>query len=167
MSSDEIPVTVRPATIADASEVADIWYHGWRDGHLGHVPDELLAVRTEESFHVRAPQRIGDTVVADVNDAVAGFVTVVGDEVEQVYVAGPHRGTGVAAVLLGEAERQVGRNGHQRAWLAVAAGNERARRFYQRNGWSDEGPFDYAAASDSGPITVPCRRYVKQVQPHR
>jgi GNAT superfamily N-acetyltransferase len=163
VSNDEAPVTVRPATIADANEVADIWYHGWRDGHLGHVPDELATVRTEDSFHVRAPQRVGDTVVADVNDAVAGFVMVVGDEVEQVYVAGRHRGTGVAAVLLAEAERQVRRNGHQRAWLAVAAGNERARRFYQRNGWADEGPFDYAAAGDSGPITVACHRYVKHV----
>ena len=72
------------------------------------------------------------------------------------------RGTGVAAALLGEAERQVRANGHPRAWLAVVAGNVRARAFYERSGWRDEGPFDYAAAADV-PISVPCRRYAKRL----
>jgi GNAT superfamily N-acetyltransferase len=102
-------------------------------------------------------------VVAIVDDAVAGFVMVVDDEVEQVYVSIDHRGTGVAAVLLAEAERLVEVNGHARAWLAVVAGNARARRFYQRNGWTDEGLFAYPAASATGPIPVPCHRYVKRV----
>jgi hypothetical protein len=45
------------------------------------------------------------------------------------------------------------------AWLAVVPGNARARRFYERSGWADDGGFDYVA----GEITVPCRRYVKRV----
>jgi GNAT superfamily N-acetyltransferase len=143
--------------------VATIWYDGWRDGHLGHIPGELLAARTEESFGIRAAQRTGDTTVATIDETVAGFVMVVGDEVEQVYVSAHHRGSAVAAVLLAEAERLVAVNGHQRAWLAVVAGNTRARKFYQRNGWADEGPFDYLAAGACGPIPVPCRRYTKQV----
>jgi GNAT superfamily N-acetyltransferase len=141
--------------------VAEIWYRGWRDGHLGHVPDALLAARTRGSFESRARQRVADTVVAIVEDAVAGFVMVAGDEVEQVYVAARRRGTGVADVLLAEAERLVAMNGHARAWLAVVAGNTRARRFYERRGWADEGPFDYHAAGGTGPILVPSHRYVK------
>jgi GNAT superfamily N-acetyltransferase len=160
-------VTLRRASAADAESVARIWYAGWRDGHLGHIPAALLAVRTQESFAVRAAQRVPDTTVAIVNDAVAGFVMVVGDEVEQVYVDSQHRGTGVAARLLAEAERLVAGNGHDRAWLAVVAGNSRARRFYERSGWHDEGPFEYAAATAAGPIAVPCQRYVKPVQPKR
>jgi GNAT superfamily N-acetyltransferase len=88
---------------------------------------------------------------------------VVDDEVEQVYVSSRHRGTGVAAALLGEAERRVRTNGHERAWLAVVAGNARARRFYERMGWTDEGAFDYPAASTGGTIPVPCVRYVRQL----
>jgi hypothetical protein len=88
---------------------------------------------------------------------------VVGGEVEQVYVAATYRGTGVAGMLLTEAERLVGMHGHDRAWLAVAAGNARARQFYERQGWSDEGPFDYPAEGPDGPIPVPCHRYVKPV----
>lgn len=163
MSDGEEAVTLRPAVDDDARAVAAIWHLGWRDGHLGHVPDALVAVRTEESFGTRAAERVGDTVVAVVGDSVAGFVMVVGDEVEQVYVSEHHRGTGVAAALLAEATRLVQANGFDQAWLAVAAGNARARRFYVRNGWTDEGPFDYPAATESGPIPVPCHRYVTQV----
>jgi hypothetical protein len=43
------------------------------------------------------------------------------------------------------------------------AGNGRARRFYERDGWIDQGPIDYPAVSDRGPISVPSRRYVKRV----
>lgn len=156
-------VRLRPAEPADADEVAEIWRVGWRDGHLGYVPDELLVARTDESFGVRAAQRVDDTVVAIVDEAVAGFIMVVDDEVEQVYVSAPHRGTGVAAVLLAEAERIVASSGYEQAWLAVVAGNIRARRFYERNGWHDDGPFDYSAASASGPMTVPSHRYVKNL----
>ena len=163
MSTTDEGVTVRPASPGDAQDVARIWYDGWRDGHLGHVPDELLAVRTPESFEERASQRVTDTAVALVGNMVAGFVMVVQDEVEQVYLSRNHRGTGLASLLLAEAERLVAVQGHSRAWLAVATGNDRARRFYARNGWVDEGPFDYLAAGPTGPIPVPCHRYAKQV----
>jgi truncated hemoglobin YjbI/GNAT superfamily N-acetyltransferase len=151
---------LRASTSDDAPAVAEIWYQGWRDGHLGHVPDELLAQRTEASFHERAARRVADTTVATVNGAVAGFVMVVGDEVEQVYVSAAQRGSGVAAALLAEAERQVAAAGHDRAWLAVVAGNARARRFYERQGWVDEGPFDY---HPDGGVVVPCHRYGRPV----
>ncbi|MFF0343356.1 GNAT family N-acetyltransferase [Kribbella sp. NPDC004875] len=156
-------MTVRPAVAGDADVVAGIWYAGWRDGHLGHVPEELVAARTEESFWARAAERVADTTVAVVGGEIAGFVMVVGDEVEQVYVAQDHRGSGVAGVLLAEAERQVKANGHKQAWLAVATGNARARRFYERSGWTDAGAFDYPATVGDGTLPVPCHRYVKAV----
>jgi hypothetical protein len=62
--------------------------------------------------------------------------------------------------LLDDAEERVGAAGHVSAWLAVVPGNARARRFYERRGWADDGPFDYLAP---GGIAVPCRRYVKRV----
>ena len=160
MPSDRESVSLRPATAADAAVVAEIWFRGWQDGHLGHVPDELLEARTEESFWVRAAERVGDTTVAVVAGVVAGFVMVVGDEVEQVYVDAAHRGAGVAGVVLAEAERQVAAKGFSEAWLAVVAGNVRARRFYERCGWGDRGGFEHLAA---GGIVVPARRYVKRV----
>jgi GNAT superfamily N-acetyltransferase len=156
-------IALRPASPADAEAVAAIWLIGWRDGHLGHVPSDLVAVRTPQSFSSRAAERVEDTVVAVVDGVVAGFVMVVADEVEQVYVAASYRGSGVAGALLAEAERLVRQGGHDRAWLAVATGNARARRFYERQSWTDEGPFDYPAGGPDGPIPVPCHRYMKYV----
>jgi GNAT superfamily N-acetyltransferase len=156
-------VTVRPAEPSDASVVAEIWRSGWPDGHLGNVPEKLVELRTPEDFDRRAAEAIGRTTLAVVGDDVAGFVMVSGDEVEQVYVSARHRGSGVAGVLLAEAERQVRAGGHDTAWLAVVAGNARARRFYERSGWVDDGTFDYPAPHVDGPIPVPCHRYVKPV----
>ena len=159
-------VILRPPTAADIPSVASIWHRGWQDGHIGHVPEELTTARTERSFWTRAAQRMPDTTIAEIGGAVAGFVMVVDDEVEQVYVGEDHRGSRVAKVLLTEAERRVQQGGHDTAWLVVVAGNERARRFYAKCGWVDEGPFDYQAQGPEGPITVPSRRYVKSVRAH-
>ena len=161
--SGRAAVELRSAVPGDSDDVAEIWRLGWRDGHEGFVPQELVAARTDESFRTRAAERVGDTTVATVGGEVAGFIMVVDDEVEQVYVSAAHRGTGVAGVLMAEAERQVRANGHGRAWLAVVAGNGRARAFYERAGWRDEGPFDYTATSEGKTIVVPCHRYTKAV----
>ena len=163
MRDPESAIVIRSATGADASTVAEIWYRGWRDGHEGHVPDYLAEVRTHESFQSRAAERVDDTLVAVVDGVVAGFVMVVDDEVEQVYVARDHRGTGLASRLLTQGEGTVEANGFERAWLAVVAGNSRARRFYERSGWIDEGAFDYLAGAPDGTISVPAHRYVKRV----
>jgi GNAT superfamily N-acetyltransferase len=165
-----LAVRLRRARDDDTDAVAAIWASGWRDGHLGHVPEALVRARTQESFRDRAAQRIRNTVVADIPDGdletpIAGFVTVVDDEVEQVYVAAGHRGSGVARLLLAEAERLVAAAGHRRAWLAVVDGNARARSFYERQGWLDEGMFDYLTAAGGEVITVPCLRYVKDLPP--
>jgi ribosomal protein S18 acetylase RimI-like enzyme len=69
--------------------------------------------------------------VAVVDGEVAGFTVVVGDELEQLYVSRSHRGL-IAEALLADARRAMGAAGHPRAWLAVATGNARARRFYEK-----------------------------------
>jgi GNAT superfamily N-acetyltransferase len=154
---------LRPGTPEDAAAVADIWHTGWHQAHPGHVPDGLTERRTLEAFHERAPARVDDTTVAVVDGEVAGFVMVVGDEVEQVYVADGHRGSGLAALLLDDAERQVAAAGHDVAWLAVVVGNQRARAFYEKRGWSDGGDLPYEVTALGQTYLSPCRRYVKRV----
>jgi ribosomal protein S18 acetylase RimI-like enzyme len=154
---------VRPAVAEDASSVADIWQAGWREAHLGHVPPALVIARTDASFRSRARRRIDDTIVAVGDGQVLGFVMLAGAEVEQVYVAGSSRGTGVADALLARAEREIKAHGHAEAWLAVVGANARARRFYERHGWSDHGPFEHLAPSEDGPIAVPAHRYGKRL----
>jgi putative acetyltransferase len=154
---------IRPGTAADAETVADLWHRGWHDAHPGHVPDGLTAARTREAFGQRAAAAVAVTTVAEVDGRVAGFVMVVDDEVEQVYVGSAHRGGEVAGVLLAEAERQVAAHGYDEAWLAVVVGNARARRFYERQGWSDAGPLPYEVTAGGTTYVSPCRRYVKNL----
>jgi GNAT superfamily N-acetyltransferase len=154
--------TIRPAVDADMAAVADLWHEGWHDGHAGRVPEGLTELRTLAAFHERTPARVTETTVAlsDSGDLL-GFVMVVGDEVEQVFVGRTARGSGLAADLLTVAEQQVGAAGHESAWLAVVAGNARARRFYEKQGWVDEGDLPYEVTAGGQTFTSPCRRYVK------
>lgn len=166
-------VELRQAVPDDARGIADVWHAAWGDGHHGLVPPALEAVRTRESFGPRAVSRVPRTTVAvadgqaadgaPADGGVVGFVTVHDDEVEQVFVSAAHRGSGLAAHLLSDGEDRVAAAGHAEAWLAVVAGNGRARRFYERQGWSDTGPLDYQAETEAGPVPVPVRRYVKRL----
>jgi GNAT superfamily N-acetyltransferase len=97
--------------------------------------------------------------VAESLGQTVGFVVVKGDEVEQIYVDRKARGTGAAALLLRKAEAEIRSAGHRHAWLAVVAGNQRARSFYSRLGWRDSGPATYQAETEAGPFPVPCHRY--------
>lgn len=154
--------TLRPATRQDVEEVARVWNEGWADGHLGHVPEALVAHRMLDGFRASVPKRIARTTVAVRDGRIVGFVVVHDDEVEQVYVAREARGTGVADALLAHAETVVAAR-YVVAWLAVVAGNARARRFYERSGWHDAGGIEYAAEVTDGTLAVPCRRYEKRV----
>jgi ribosomal protein S18 acetylase RimI-like enzyme len=143
--------TLRPATSEDAEDIATVWHRGWIDGHLGHVPEALHAHRRLSDFRERVPPRLPTTTVATLDSRVVGFVTVHEDEVEQLYVAESARGSGLAAELLRHGEKVIAAR-HPLAWLAVAVGNARARRFYARQGWVDAGHLDYGAETSSGPI---------------
>jgi ribosomal protein S18 acetylase RimI-like enzyme len=73
------------------------------------------------------------------------------------------RGVGRSKALLAHGEAVIGER-WPRAWLAVVAGNARARRFYERQGWSDAGLFDNPApAPGGGTIPVPAHRYEKRL----
>jgi thiosulfate/3-mercaptopyruvate sulfurtransferase len=156
---------IRPARRDDVPVLAQIWYDGWCDAHLGEVPEELVAARTRASFDERTAARVADTDVVEVDGVVRGLAMVHDDEVEQVFLAREARGSGVAALLLDAAERRVRGHGHERAWLAVVPGNGRARAFYARRGWHDEGDLARRLRVGDGEVVVACRRYTKVVSP--
>lgn len=156
--------TLRPAREDDVDEIARVWLLAWHDGHDGHVPAELAAQRTAEAFPARAREALPSAWVAERDGEVLGFVTAVGDEVKQLFVDRPARGTGVAADLLRKGAELVAAAGHDVAWLAVVTGNARARAFYEREGWRDSGPLDYQADTAAGPVAVPTHRYERDVR---
>jgi ribosomal protein S18 acetylase RimI-like enzyme len=157
---------LRPATADDVDAIAAVFHDGWHDVHPGRVPDGLTQRRTPEAFRERVAERVADTdetTVAEVDGRVAGFVMVHDSEAEQVYVDRAYRGTTVATLLLTEAERQIAVAGHDRAWLVVVRGNDRAQAFYARQGWVDEGDHDYPVTALGEHFISPCRRYTKRL----
>lgn len=160
-------VRLRAAKPSDVAAVAAVWTSGWTDGHAGHVPAALLAHRTAPEFVRRAADRVPHTTVALAplpDDDVIGFTVVRLDEVEQMYVSRPWRGTGVAQLLMAAAEKTIAVR-FAVAWLAVVGGNARARRFYESCGWQDVGPFDNPAETAAGTMAIPARRYEKRLRP--
>ena len=156
--------TLRPARAEDMAPAADLWHRGWHLAHAGHVPEGLTAARPLAAFHERTPGRVADTTVTEVDGMLAGFIMIAGDELEQLFVDPAQLGSGVAAPLLAEAERQIAAAGYAEAWLAVVAGNARARRFYEKHGWRDVGELPYEVTAGGTTYVSPCRRYVKDVR---
>ena len=155
---------LRPATAGDLPEAARVWGAAWHDGHDGHVSDALVAARTPDYFLERMTQLLPETTIAEgAGGEILGVLIVVDDELSQLAVAEAGRRSGVGAALLTAAEQQVLANGHDTIWLAVVAGNERARGFYERRGWTDTGATVYQATSAGGPIPVPVQRYEKRM----
>ncbi|MFA1549656.1 N-acetyltransferase family protein [Actinomadura chokoriensis] len=156
---------VRPAEPADLPTLAPLWRAAWLDGHVGHVPAELMDERGPEHFAVHAEKYAASTLVATgPGDRILGLI-ILGDddgEVIQLAVDGSARGQGVGGALLRSAEDRF-RGGHRQAWLAVVPGNTRARRFYELHGWRDTGPLTYRAPTATGTVDVPVHRYVKDL----
>jgi putative acetyltransferase len=158
---------LRPATADDIDAIAELFHRGWHEVHPGRVPDGLTERRTPDAFLDRVTARVtetDETTVAEVDGQVAGFVMVHDDEAEQVYVDRDFRGSGVAGLLLAEAERRIAAAGHDVAFLAVVRGNDRAQAFYTRQGWSDEGDFDYPVSALGESFISPCRKFTKRVR---
>ena len=161
-SAESLGPRLRAATPDDVDAIATVWHSGWPEGHLGHVPEALLLHRRLVDFRSRVPALLDRTTVATIGPDVAGFVMVNDDELEQIYVAEAARGSGVAAALLQHAEIAIG-DRFDLAWLAVVAGNIRARRFYARNGWRDAGVFEHEAPIEGGSIPLAAHRYEKRI----
>src|SRR5688572_4328028 len=155
---------IRAARESDVDRLAEIWFDGWRDGHLALVPAALARLRTRESFRHRLRAALAETRVAIEAETPIGFAILKGDELYQFFVAAEARGTGVAAELIADAEQQLAARGVTTAWLACAIGNDRAARFYEKRGWRRTATITYQAETTAGPFPIENWRYEKELK---
>jgi ribosomal protein S18 acetylase RimI-like enzyme len=154
---------VRDADEPDIDRLARLWYDGWQDAHADILPAELARLRTRESFAERLGAALSRVRVAEVFGEPAGFCMTRGDELFQLFVSSASRGTGVAAVLLSDAEARLAEEGVEVAWLACAIGNDRAARFYEKHGWRRTGTMINRLETAEGVFPLEVWRYEKNV----
>ena len=158
-------VLIRDADESELDELAAVWHEAWRAGHEAIVPAELARRRTRERFRERLHAALAEVRVAGPIGAPVGFSMLKGDELYQLFVSAAARGTGVAAVLIADAETRLAARGVETAWLTCAIGNDRAARFYDKCGWRRTGTVTDELHTPEGPIYVDVWRYEKRLAP--
>lgn len=158
-------MNIRPAEQSEIDYLARLWYDGWQDGHAGISPEELIRRRTLQSFTDRLHADLPNLRVAGPLGQPTGFSIIKGDELYQFYVSTQARGTGLAALLMADAEACLAANGVKTAWLACAIGNDRAARFYEKSGWRRVGTITSQLETSDGLFPLEVWRYEKELFP--
>jgi ribosomal protein S18 acetylase RimI-like enzyme len=143
---------VRPATVADAPAMGRLVVRAWQAAYRGQMPEAYLdSLRSEdraaywEGVLRREPRR-GAVVVVERAGEVVGFAAAGpsrdpegAGELYAINIDPAHWGTGAGRALLEAAQAELDRMGFAEWVLWVLPGNARARRFYERAGWSADG----------------------------
>jgi len=156
-------MNLRAAQEREIDHLARLWYDGWQDAHAQILPAELTRIRTLESFKDRLTEALPKVRVAGPSGAPLGFYMVQGDELYQLYVTAAARGSGIAAALIADAEARLSEAGVATAWLACAIGNDRAARFYEKQGWRRVGTMPNHLETPDGIFTLEVWRYEKSL----
>jgi GNAT superfamily N-acetyltransferase len=159
-----VGTTIRDAELSELEPLAMIWFDGWQDAHARIVPADLARLRTLQSFEERLRAALAGVRVAGVAGAPVGFYYLKSAELYQFYVSSAARGTGVAALLMADAEARLGELSVPTAWLACAIGNDRAARFYEKCGWLRTGTVTDNVDVPGGTFALQVWRYEKSLR---
>lgn len=155
---------IRDAQVSEIGQLARLWFDGWQDAHAQIVPAELARVRTLQAFEQRLRAPPSTVRVAELAGAPVAFYLLKGAELYQFYVSSIARGSGIAAILMADAETRLREMDVHVAWLACAIGNDRAARFYEKCGWSRTGTVTDDVAVPGGTFALQVWRYEKSLR---
>jgi GNAT superfamily N-acetyltransferase len=158
-------VTIRDARPDDAAAFVRAYERSWdaalsgiagkRLGELASVEERTMSFRKGVES-ISADARI---LVAERDGTVVGIATCRREgrtcELRGLYVVPEAWGSGVARDLMDAALEAMRARGASDAFLWVVEANGRARRFYEREGWTADGE---TRASELGPPEVRYRR---------
>ena len=147
-------VTIRPARVEDASQIARVHISSWQEAYAGIVPDDVLAnldvARRESEWHENlesGPRRGIHTWLAEADVGPVGFASLGPSrdedadsrvfEIYAIYLAPDAWGRGVARDLMRTMLAEPAAADPITLW--VLADNDRARHFYRRHGFQHDG----------------------------
>ncbi|MGZ6205642.1 MAG: GNAT family N-acetyltransferase [Candidatus Binataceae bacterium] len=125
------PPTIRPARQDEYDEVARVWMNSWVSTGLEDASNFLLA-----TLRARVPQEIEkgwSLYVADVDGAIAAMLALHLPDLylDQLFVAPEYQGRSIGRQLLAFTRRQL----PDEIWLRCVRENEKAWRWYEREGF--------------------------------
>jgi ribosomal protein S18 acetylase RimI-like enzyme len=144
---------LREPTTEDAMALGELHVAAWRAAYRnGLMPDDYLdgldveerALHWAQVLTGPRPATSAYLVAQDADDRIVGFITVGAERDDEgasrgeVYALNIHPrawGDGYGQALLAAGTRALAAAGFTRADLWVHPDNDRARRFYERNGW--------------------------------
>lgn len=126
---------LRPYTADDEDAAIELWRRTWAQ-HYPHIDFTARVPWWRERWRGELVPS-NDIVLADVDGALAGFVTVDPRThyLDQIVVAPEHWGSGLASTLLAEARRRSPSG----LYLLVNKDNARAIAFYGKHGFVYDG----------------------------
>ena len=156
--------TVRPAVVGDSEAMGRVHIAAWQGAYRELMPDEFLdaldpaarAKRWREALlggpgdgRYRAEGHEARALVIEGDDGEVAGISVVGPprreepsgvgELWMINLEPATWGRGLGTALLGAATDELRGAGYVEAVLWVLDGNQRARRFYEREGWRSDG----------------------------
>lgn len=166
--------TVRPPNPEDAARIAEVHIAAWRTAYDGVMPDDYLAGLSHDQLtsgwtrNITSPPDGVSQLVGEIDGTIQAISTVgpfrdrekADDPSGELWMINAHPdafGSGIGTALHRRALDRLRSDGHHRAALWVAERNGRARRFYEREGWTED---PTRKAEDFGDRTVVEVRYV-------
>jgi GNAT superfamily N-acetyltransferase len=162
-----VTVELREARRGDELRVAELHVRSWQEAYDGLMPVEFLAAldprERAERYTFEDAEGPTTLLALDGDGAPPGQEALLGfasfgpsrdedlpdhGEIGALYVdPDRHRG-GIGRLLMAEVRRRLAADGYTDAFLWVLDGNDRARQFYEREGWvadgagREENPYD-------------------------
>lgn len=123
---------IERAGAGDIPALAFVWHEGWYESHavlsFGKAPDQAY-------FEARAAKLLPTCLIARRKGEPVGLVSWQENELYQLFLLPVVYGTGLSGELIGHAEAAMRAAGHNRVFLLCRVGNDRARAFYEKQGW--------------------------------
>lgn len=132
---------IRPFEEADIDGVIDVWYRSSRVAY-SFLPDEFFDVERQEIRDRWLP--IAETIVYEVDEGVAGFLSLIGNEVGAFFVDPDRQGQGIGRQLMDHA-----RSMRPFLELNVFESNPSGRRFYSAYGFVPVSQHVHAATGET------------------
>ena len=142
----------RKATVADVKDISRIYALSWKTAYVGLVPQRFLDTIDDERWVEKFRRDIGDGTLqalmicdgdtpvgcaafgASRDEKMQGF-----GEIVSIYLHPNYFGKGYGEALLKATVAALRQQGYERIYLWVLRENARARRFYEKQGFADNG----------------------------